>query len=381
MGPFPPSADAIALARAHDPALDGLRGLSALVVLCGHAIGMVVRTDAMVISLAGQWVARAAVIFFFVLSGHVIARALIAAHAGGGVDLRHYAIARIARIYPPLLLAFVLAWAVALLVGAGLMRLPSNYDPGPLQLTFANVVADLVFLFNKTSPMQVLNGAVWSLRLEVICYIVSALAVVALTGGWPARIAAVVAAGGMMLAAWLRLDSALIAFVAFAAGAAAALLPGLVRRLPGGLLWLGVAAFGIASFVITGAIDGNYAPRGISYHGYQLTLVAACVALLVPGAGRGLFGNGLGRAIGARAHALADSAYTLFITHLPIMLLALGFVPAIYDLPWIVQGAILMAASVAFAVVAARFVEQPKPVRAWLDRHLPGSQPAARPAA
>src|SRR4030095_6199898 len=76
----------------HVPAIDGLRGIALLGVLAFHAHG----------ALRGGYLG---VDLFFVLSGFLITRLLLAEHrASGTIDLRAFWVRRARRLFPALLL-------------------------------------------------------------------------------------------------------------------------------------------------------------------------------------------------------------------------------------------------------------------------------------
>jgi peptidoglycan/LPS O-acetylase OafA/YrhL len=77
------------------PALDGWRGLAALVVLVSH----VSNGSGLWHGLLGQGAGQTGVMLFFVLSGYLMTR-LHAGTAFTAAHIRHYAIRRLARVYP-----------------------------------------------------------------------------------------------------------------------------------------------------------------------------------------------------------------------------------------------------------------------------------------
>ncbi|MCP4036858.1 MAG: acyltransferase [bacterium] len=84
-------------------ALDGLRGLAAIMVVIGHTIGAL-RTP--------PGIAAPSVMLFFVLSGYCLsASALRGDHA---VDRAQFFLRRIFRIHPPFVFALLIAWGVSL---------------------------------------------------------------------------------------------------------------------------------------------------------------------------------------------------------------------------------------------------------------------------
>lgn len=119
-------------------ALDGLRGLAALMVFVFHA-----QVPGLQETVHGL---NAGVLIFFALSGYLLYAPFAAAHHGGGpVDLRTYAIRRFLRIAPAYLVAaFAIAW---------LWRPDLVGDPLAIATTFRD-------------PTVV----VWTLQIEVVFY-------------------------------------------------------------------------------------------------------------------------------------------------------------------------------------------------------------------
>lgn len=144
--------------RGRLPALDGLRGVAALVVVVTHAL----LTDA---RWATSWLGvpanagRAAVMVFFVLSGYVLVRPFV---AGRGKAWRVYYPARMVRLYLPVWGALVFAAALAALV-------PRVGGTGNWWLDFQAVPATwrtLVEHGTLWAPGEFLNP-LWSLKWEV----------------------------------------------------------------------------------------------------------------------------------------------------------------------------------------------------------------------
>src|SRR5271155_2464256 len=158
------------MAAAHYRELDGLRGLAAQVVLFSHTSAMTLEPHLLL-----AWSARLAVIVFFALSGFAISTSIRnRVLSSGQWDWMDYAVRRMARIYPPYIVAVVSAAALAALHNAGW----SLADVGPATEITNGPVAwlrTLLFLYRSSDAMTAIDGPSWSLRLEVALYIVSAL--------------------------------------------------------------------------------------------------------------------------------------------------------------------------------------------------------------
>jgi peptidoglycan/LPS O-acetylase OafA/YrhL len=360
-------------ATAHSAALDGLRGVAALVVVIAHAFGalFVLSHPGPVVALGA--VARGAVIFFFVLSGFVIGGSIRASLERDRFSIVRFALNRATRIYPAFLLAVALAWMVALSRHHDVIRSVAPFVAEPMSIAPIALIRDLAFLFGSGTPMQNANAPVWSLRLEVVCYGVAGLLALAFTtrrlAARTACIALVLALAGLAL---YRLDSAILGFAAFGAGAFVSFVP---------LPRLGTAlplASGIAVLLMLGTMlqaltlaDPAETVRTLSFHAFQIAaVIAAALAVVVAGRETGRLA-----AFARRLAPLAPFSYTLFITHVPLIVLLLGAFP----LPESVGIRLVLAvgctaAAVAFAMAAARIVEQHAVLREWLAARPPFAQ-------
>jgi peptidoglycan/LPS O-acetylase OafA/YrhL len=132
-------------ARIH--ALDGLRGIAALVVVAFH-VSALVAWDPNVLWIAGVTPfgvlmnGPAAVHVFFVLSGFVLSHSLL--RTPGAVGTARYCVRRVFRIHPPYMAAVLFAWALTFLppgspaltevAGVSSVRIP--LERMPLALAF-----------------------------------------------------------------------------------------------------------------------------------------------------------------------------------------------------------------------------------------------------
>lgn len=98
----------------HFEALDGLRGVAAIVVLIGHATALIDGATLFGMKLI-------AVCFFFMLSGFVVASAY-EDRLNAGMSVQRFALARIIRLHPLLVLGAVFG-TIWFAMGAGTMTL------------------------------------------------------------------------------------------------------------------------------------------------------------------------------------------------------------------------------------------------------------------
>jgi peptidoglycan/LPS O-acetylase OafA/YrhL len=354
----------------HLAGLDGLRGAAAMVVVAAHAVAALFVTTHVPVVLAFGVAARAAVILFFVLSGYVIGGSIRTSLATGRFSFVRFAINRVTRIYPAFLLAVALAWLLAWLRSRDLIHSAHPFIAEPMSLSVVAFIRDSAFLFGSGTPMQNANAPVWSLRIEVACYVVSALlALAAQSRSRLGGLAFVAAAAVLTIVCALRLDTAILGFAAFGGGALLAFQPlriGPRVMLPVALAAvLAFAATAIAPFVVA---DPIAFVKGPFFDLYQAAMVVASALLIVSTA------ESAGRSDGwaARLAPLAPFSYTLFITHVPLIGITLGVVrPPDAIAVRIASAGLIFIGAVAFAACAALLVEQHRTLRRWLASRQP----------
>ncbi|MBU3739673.1 MAG: acyltransferase, partial [Rhodoferax sp.] len=272
-------------APADDPAIEGLRGLAALLVLATHYSRFLTPEP-------GLWgYASTGVDLFFVLSGYVFAPYLL----GRPLPLRAHLVRRAFRLYP--------LYLVALLTYALLLPEPARWQHFGVHLLMAHTLQSTAIAFHY-------NPAFWSLPPEVEFYLaLPLLAWLARRRPGPALLPAALllhlllvlaAAPGdppdsPRVIASVHLPGLLVEFLL---GAAAAALAGRWPGRPRGRLLLAAAAvLGLGLWVfqrhVLGAAPGTVPPWAGGNIGL---LAAAAYALLVAalaGAGHGV-GHGVG---------------------------------------------------------------------------------------
>jgi peptidoglycan/LPS O-acetylase OafA/YrhL len=370
--------------------IDCARWIAALFVALHHAHGAFVsQADIMT---APHWppayvwwfltaypFAHGAVVVFFVLSGFLVGGAVLERSGGEKAWLRNYLIDRTSRIYvvllPTILLVFVLD-ALGRHVFAGLGVYEQEWYRDSYQWTY--LFATLASLQGIWFPTYGTDIALWSLGMEYWYYIVFALLMLprsrAYAAGW--RIAAL--AAGLAIGAFLSMPGSYFLF-----GGCIWVLGALVRVAPRPLLrskWLALilwlAAVTAIRLLTRGAVVEDH-PRKEVLDAINAILFANILLTL-------RFDEGEGFAwCRAKFHAaLADFSYTLYATHMPILVFLWGISAWWFGSQWRLQlatplhyawtiGCVLfvMAASFGFAkLTEARTGD----VRSWLRRVAPG---------
>ncbi|AJX70893.1 acyltransferase family protein [Burkholderia pseudomallei] len=208
-----------------------LRLIAACVVIVGHAkpiTGDKSAHDLVLDLLHFDYSGSLAVKFFFLLSGLVVTNSLLS-----DLELRRFMCARIARIFPALMIVLVLS---AFLLGPLVTRLPlSQYlsDPATSNYVYKNAILRSEYrlpgVFDH-APQTGVNGSIWTIPLEFFCYLV--LATIAAFGLARKRVLFSAVAAGLGLTAMLKPDvstimrvpmesSAMMAFFAIGALSAA----------------------------------------------------------------------------------------------------------------------------------------------------------------
>jgi peptidoglycan/LPS O-acetylase OafA/YrhL len=151
------------------PSLDGIRAISILMVLYGHASS----TRDFPVSIVGKYggwfgdVAHLGVLVFFVISGFLITSLLMREREmTGTISLKRFYLRRVLRIFPAFY-AFILALAIAVWLGA-------------IHLTGRDFAFALTYTVNYVPHPPWPTGHLWSLSVEEQFYLLWPLALLAL---------------------------------------------------------------------------------------------------------------------------------------------------------------------------------------------------------
>ena len=330
--------------------LDAARGTAALAVVAGHLRALLFvnyadlapgqRTRLVALAYAGTGFGHQAVIVFFVLSGLLISRSVVGAAVRDRWSWAWYAEQRLTRLYVVLVPALLLtaAWdrAGIALLGAGGVYGGSAKNT---VLTFATTArhglavfaASLCFLQEIVAPPYGSNAPLWSLSYEFWYYVAFPACLFAVVARRPlARVAAALAAATVLA----FVGPAVRAYFAVWLLGFAAILPpaGRVGRRPArGLAVLAVAgvlaALGLTRANVIGGATADF------------VLGVACAALLaaalqLTGAAPGPDVTARAARRGGAARALAGFSYTLYLVHLPPLVLVSGLLTADGRAPW-----------------------------------------------
>jgi peptidoglycan/LPS O-acetylase OafA/YrhL len=364
------------------PALDGLRGLAALVVLFYHGSKIV----APVLTGSAEHVYRAladspakivfagteAVLVFFALSGLVVALPAFRP----GFDWRAYFGSRLVRLYLPVWGALLFAAALIVLIP----RDPSAATAGSWlqhgtahELNLGQLLAEATL----TPRSYDIDNVLWSLRWEVIFSLALPLfvAVAVLVRRWTGPAVAV----AVMLSVTGRLLEleALVYLPVFLAGTILATRVEDLRswgRRRSRVFWPALTA-GAAAALISGWLARPLvAPDSLGGRALWGLAALGAVALVVAAVGSPGVGTALARRI---PRWLGRVSFSLYLVHVPV-LIALAYLWG--EAAWPLVLAVGIPASLLLAEVFTRLVEKPSHRLALRIRRALSRDDAPRPA-
>ncbi|MBD5604088.1 MAG: acyltransferase [Candidatus Eremiobacteraeota bacterium] len=335
----------------------GVRGLTALVIMIFHCDVMIWYLPHRVLpALYGaltSWLRYGdfRVVPFFVISGYLLT---LPATRAADWPLRRGLSGFFSRRLERVVFPYYIALAVSLVffvVWREYVGIPVHL--GPLA---AGTLAHLLLIHNLSARTALyINDTLWTVGLEVQCYVLMALVFFPLmrrTGAWaPGAVVAAAAAIGFALPAVFghTVDSTRPWFaVVFALGMAAAALENrafpvfarVERAVPWGAIWIVFALVGIGLTILEGP-DPPYWRCWPSVMAFGVSFTSLVIYLR--GARRGL-PAGLARPLVALLETkplafLGRFSYSIYLTHFPIYRLLLAIVAARTDSVW-VQGAL-----------------------------------------
>lgn len=382
---FPPSSQPRSELRGTRASLhlDMIRGLAAVAVLYMHARVLLVQSAGdeprsflirLFYSLSRY--GHVAVIVFFVLSGYLIAGSVVRAIATDRWSWKTYLMARGTRLYvvlvPTLLLTAFWDQSTVAVIGTshGNTDIAHAIIDSETMCEHANVetfVGNLAFLQTILVPSYGSNTALWSLANEFWYYLIFPCLWLALRGreSFPRR--CIYACVGISLAIFVG-PAIVLYFPAWLLGALLTLVP-LSRSTVARSNWAIVAA-SLPLLIMLGLVGRNWIPFGYtSNYGVALALVPFLYVILQRR-------EAAGRSFYARlATLLAGCSYTLYATHLPLLIFLRACFT--YERPWpsdvrhwVLVGLCCLAAFV-YALALAQITEaQTERVRRWLSERI-----------
>jgi peptidoglycan/LPS O-acetylase OafA/YrhL len=231
------------------------------------------------------------------------------------------------------------------------------------------IVRALVFANGRDDLVTRLDGPLWSLRIEVALYILAACTAVAAEERGLLRALALVMGGALAAGVAWRLYFGLPAMVLFGAGALASISwrrGGPLRLSADGafLVLTGAVALGAIPVMHYDLLDlATFSPGGMLI---QLGVGFAAAGLVLALA---MEEGAVGRLL-ARARPLGSFAYTLYVVHVPLLLLGHAhwglLEPAPASAGRLTAAAVLLAGTQLTSIALARVLERP----AWFGRRI-----------
>jgi peptidoglycan/LPS O-acetylase OafA/YrhL len=368
---------------------DAIRGAAALVVAVAHMWQIFLypyAPDALVFRILGG-MAGWSVAVFFLLSGILIALS-IRRRSAGSFALSDYLLARVVRIFPPLVAAVIVTiGCVAIIRVFGLYGSETYLMPGDLAAARARAEFEwsavlptllLTYWLVPSHGYLFFNGPLWSLSYEFWAYVVAGLCAGALLRrSWALALPAAALIGWILLFAYSFFPTVLIVWgMGFAAGTGWRA----IERWPTACLaavaaaCLGIAIAAAGDELAVLLVDGR--ANAVFYIGVSAALLA-CLTLILRKGGRRNHCESL-------LIAASHSSYTLYLIHFPLMLLCLSLFRPIVHPFGLAAEALLAVLSLGFSILAAhhlaRLVENRMLWRRLIARAWPANRAAATAA-
>ena len=358
----------------HVNTLDSMRALSALAVFLSH----LVQIAWLPVLGLGSWLHRAnsllsesAVIVFFLLSGYLITMSIWRnIERSGRFDFLDFAAARIARIYPPLLCAILIALAVYYAIrvldwpgGASPLRHAGDLYAARDMLSMTR--GEIKNALMMRSGLLTINGPLWSLYIEVQLYAAAGAFAYLLRGAGLAWRAAAGLLLGLLLWSSIRETPDYLLYAAWWLLGASFFVCQLSPR-RNLLLSLVVAGLGAAILYTTHASPLVEATR------IALMLILAALMFFVWSWESRLL------------EEIAGFSYTLYLIHFPIIILVYSGFLALQSAapPSFAARSVASLAAAVLAYYAARFLGKPAENSRFFKRLilLPFHRASGRPA-
>jgi peptidoglycan/LPS O-acetylase OafA/YrhL len=364
-----------------DPRIDRLRGLLAVGVLLGHAIDLAALSapnpsgTLHAIAIATRpYFGFICVVGFIVLSGYCIARSTDTGFAPG-----QYAVKRVTRLYP-LLIVTVLLTALFEWVALDSPHRPAMWTEGRDVRKF---IAALAGFGGFKGPFGALAPS-YTVSFELLYYVIWGLAMTVAAGRGRRALLIAAAVGVVLIVTGARLRASLGWFAGFVPAVGTAVFPGwlfgaavlllaapvtrVARRIP---LWAPWIAF---VWVFAYGVDAFNLPIAPSTNDYVNTAYFTIVS--------GLFATAVAAWLARPAPApsdrdtwLGEMSYPLFLIHGPAIMAVQFVLNARHvELTFVANLAVLLAAAYAAALVMVTLVE--RPVMAWRRRLRPAAATA-----
>lgn len=343
----------------HVRSLDALRGVLSVFVVAAHAwqIFSYPYTGDTWANLVFGFPARAAVLWFFCLSGYVIAMSIHGnIRRNGTFDPKDYAMSRILRIAPPFLGVVALTTLFSMLLtyaDASNVTMMSAARPAFMADPVGQITALLTLTVLGDLTGKLVNGPVWSLVYEIQLYVIAALVSLAWIWKRPHRTAVIgILVVYIVLLGIPGIRLRFLTYLTFGLGVAAYVFRGISQR---NLVW------GLSATIPVAALLGYWASfhsmtkldSAIPWLFFQVA-TSAVFALLVIAASRASF-----------SFQVSNYSYTLYILHFPLFLFIFFLMHRYWPSGLAHWSNTLAVAAVPFAVFVSAGVGRLEKIRLW----------------
>lgn len=358
----------------HFGRLDAVRGLAAQPVLLSHALAMLFPDDTTAATYLVRWAGHLSVLVFFVLSGFVIVQGIVREmERRRSFDWFDFGIRRVARIYPPYLVAVAMVAMLTTLASNGMLISGTGETMKSDPMSFDALMRAITFLFTSRDTITAMDGPIWSLRLEVVLYVITALIACAIVSRGLRR--GMFAAATLLLVSvfcW-RLSFALPSAILFSSGGVAAIYFGQIKRIP-----LALSAVALAAALSLPAIVPSLTGKTTLALIYQSLLGLPLAAFIASLAATSPQHTSTAEGFVTRS---GDWSYSLYILHWPFLVVFYSTLQWRRLMP---DNSLSRLALVVFAFIGinaiayliARAVERPSQFAALLRRWTGAKKPA-----
>lgn len=355
--------DAGTAGSGHQPSLQSLRGLAALLVVLHHCT-FYYNYDTGLKKVAEIALnAHGAVVLFFVLSGYVLAKSLVKRPIGLPQVAEFY-VRRVFRIYPALWLSVaVVGLYVFLFVDQPLPPRTSIWWWPEARRAVPDDLRHYILLFAGWDTIWALP--LWTLKIEILGSILMPLVALAMLRA-PRLLLLATMVGYAVLSFGPEISGTLLYLACFSLGAATLwLLPSLDRAVWRDWQWIVIGVAGLAMLLFSRNLfiadyrDNYFSRPPVMFEAIGAAMLIAMISVR-PRLTRFLEGRSL--------TWLGDISYSLYLLHMPVIGLVTGFLDEWLQVTPVggnmvvhtaVLTAIVLLISVPLSAVAYRYVELP----------------------
>ncbi|NJJ60290.1 acyltransferase family protein [Pseudomonas sp. B14(2022)] len=354
--------------------LDSLRGVSALIVLVGHAHQAFLRPTFPESSVYVGFFTQFSVMVFFVLSGFLIGKSIFSnISANGEFNILKYARDRFIRLYPPLIASMLLMVALVILApyvfSSGTnsyLHIPGvNFIREVFTTNSKQIYGPLLFINGFKTPAPSANGPLWSLSIEAWYYVLAAAIFL-----WPSNKIWASLVVALTVAVTYKNPMFFILMPIWFAGLGLSFIHRQRPQMNNNLFSALFVLFGAGTiYCIYLVLAQKHAATSILQDGMTHFMIvsglwfASFLALIM----------GQGAKFTTLFSSTASFSYTLYIIHFPIILFVVGmtqklFIGSLSNA--LLVSVITMASAIATSIFLSKIVENKKLIESFISQQL-----------